>query len=341
MTAGTMKAVRIQRYGGPEALAYEELPKPRPGRGQVLIRNEAAGLNFADIEQRRDNYPVRPALPHILGAEFAGVVEELGDGVDGLTVGQRVFGIIGPALPGAYAQYVVTDHDTVYPLPDDIGFAESTALLIQGLTSYFLLKDGVRLRPGDSLLVLAAAGGLGSLSVQLGRIMKAGKVFGAASTEAKRAWILELGADATIDYTDENWGSAVLDATYGRGVDAALVNVGGSAFDQAIACLAPFGRLSAYGSADQTSPVVDFGAQLQAGRLNANQTLGFFSLYPYQGQGSQALGPALDELTSYVSSGQLTVNIGLQLPLSHAAEAHHLVETRQTTGKVVLLPWAD
>lgn len=336
-----MKAVRIHQYGAPETLVYEDLPTPRPAAGQVLIRNEAAGVNFADIEQRRDNYPVKPTLPHILGGEFAGTVEELGDGVDGVAVGQRVFGIVAPARPGGYAQYVVADSDTVHPLPEEIGFAEGTALLVQGLTAYFLLRDGVRLGAGDSVLILAAAGGLGSLSVQLAKIMKAGLIVGAASTEAKRLWVGDLGADVTIDYTNDEWSAAVRDVTDGRGVDAALVNVGGSAFDQAIASLAPFGRLSAYGSADETSPVVDFGAQFQAGRLNANQTLGFFSLYPYQGQGSTALRPALDALTGYVASGELKVNIGLQLPLSRAAEAHRLIETRQSTGKAVLLPWAE
>ncbi|EHB49926.1 NADPH:quinone reductase [Mycolicibacterium rhodesiae JS60] len=341
MTTETMKAVRVHSYGpAVGSLAYEDVPKPRAGAGQVLIRNEAAGINFADIEQRRNNYPFQPPLPHILGAEFAGIVEAAGDGVSGVEVGKRVFGFLSGAEPAAYAQYVVTSAESVYPLPAGLGYAESTALLVQGLTAYFLLRDGVRLADGDSVLILAAAGGLGSIAVQLAKILGARQVIGAASTAEKRGLVSALGADATIDYTQPDWHTQVLAATGGRGVDAALVNVGGDAFTQAIASLAPFGRLSAYGGADKSTPVIDFAAEFAAGRLMANQTLGFFSLYPYLSD-RVALRSALAELTDHVANGRLRIQVDLQLPLSQAAEAHQLIENRKTTGKAVLLPWAE
>lgn len=341
MTSGTMKAVRIHRYGPPECLIYEDVPIPQAGPGQVLVRNEAAGINFADIDQRRNNYPFQPALPHLLGAEFAGVVEAVGDGVTSAAVGDRVFGFLSGAEPAAYAQYVVAAAEAVRPLPPGLGYAESTALLVQGVTAYFLLRDGVRLASGESVLILAAAGGLGSIAVQLAKIRGARPVIGAASSAEKRKMVSDLGADACIDYTQPNWSKAVLDATGGRGVDAALVNVGGSAFTQAVAALAPFGRLSAYGGADKTTPVIDFEAEFAAGRLFGNQTLGFFSLYPYLHGDRHEVTSALAELADHVASGRLRIQLGVQLPLSQAAKAHRLIEDRHTTGKCVLLPWEE
>ncbi|MDZ7883706.1 MAG: zinc-binding dehydrogenase [Mycobacterium sp.] len=339
MPTELMKAVRVHRYGAPDVgLVYEDVPMPRAGVGQVLIRNEAAGINFADIEQRRNNYPFQPPLPHILGAEFAGTVAAVGDDVSGLTVGERVFGFLSGAQPAGYAQYVVASTDAVYPLPANLGYAESTALLVQGLTAYFLLRDGVRLADGEAILILAAAGGLGSIAVQLAKIMGAQPVIGAASTPEKRRLAGELGADATVDYTRPDWSAQVLEATAGRGVDAALVNVGGDAFTQSVASLAPFGRLAAYGGADKSSPVIDFAAEFKAGRLAGNQTLGFFSLYPYLSD-SAALRSALAELAGHAATGRLQIKVELQLPLAQATEAHRLIENRLTTGKVVLLPW--
>jgi NADPH2:quinone reductase len=341
MTAESMKAIRIHRHGSPETLVYEDVPKPRPAAGQVLVRNEAAGVNFADIEQRRNNYPFQPPLPHVLGCEFAGTIESVGEGVSALEVGERVFGFLSGAEPAGYAQYIAVSATAAHQLPPGIGYAEGTALLVQGLTAYFLLRDGARLAEGNSVLIMAAAGGLGSIAVQLAKIMAAGKVIGAASTAEKRRLAVELGADETVDYTQPGWSAQVLDATGGKGVDAVLANVGGDSFAQAIASLAPFGRLSAYGGADKALPVVDFAAEFKKGRLDANQTVGFFSLYPYLHGDPVVLRSVLAELVDHVKNGRLVVQLGLQMPLAQAAEAHRLVENRLSTGKVILLPWAD
>lgn len=336
-----MKAVRLHRYGPPEdSLVYEDVPKPVAGPGQVLIRNEAVGLNFADIEQRRNTYPFPVSLPTILGNEFAGTVEALGDGVSGITVGDRVFGVIG-GPPAGYAQYVTTAAAGAQPIPAGLSFAESTALLTQGIAAYLLLRDGARVTQGDSVLVLAAAGGVGSLAVQLAKIMGARQVIGAASTAEKRKLVSELGAD-TVDYSQPHWSKEVFDATGGRGVDVALANVGGELFTEAMGSLAPFGRLRAFGNADKTAPVVNFTAELGAGRLGANQNVGFFSMHSYAADPQRTgIRSALAALVEHAASGRLRINRGLELPLSQAAEAHRLIEDRQTTGKSVLLPWAD
>lgn len=335
-----MKAVRLHRYGPPEeSLVYEDVPKPLAGAGQVLIRNEAVGINFADIEQRRNTYPFPVSLPTILGNEFAGTVEALGDGVSGITVGDRVFGVIaGP--PAGYAQYVTAAAAGVHPIPAGLSYAESTALLTQGIAAYLLLRDGARVVEGDSVLILAAAGGLGSLAVQLAKSMGANQVIGAASTAEKQRLVSELGAD-TVDYSQPHWSKQVLELTGGRGVNVALANVGGDLFTEAMASLAPFGRLRAFGTADKSAPVVDFTAELRAGRLSANQNVGFFSMHSYAADPQRsAMKSALAALVDHAAGGRLRIQQGLELPLSQAAEAHRLIEARQTAGKNVLLPWA-
>ncbi|MGW0709445.1 quinone oxidoreductase family protein [Streptomyces sp. NPDC002643] len=343
MQTQTMKAARIHRQGPPEELVYEDVPVPAPGPGEVLVRNEAAGINFADIERRRAGYYPVPVteLPHILGGEYAGEVVAVGDQVSGVKVGDRVCGIVDTHRSSCYAQYVVAVADDVYALPAGIEYADAPALLIQGLTAYFLVRDGVRLAKGESVLVLAAAGGVGTLAVQLARIMGAGRVIGAASTPEKRRLVLDLGADATVDYTQPEWNAQVRAATDGRGVDGALVSSGGEALGQTLASLAPRARVAMYGTANGEMPAVDFVAEAAAGRLLMNQSLGLFSLYYYQAHARGEMRQALDELAGYVRDGSLRLGLGRKLPLSAAAEAHRLIETRQTTGKVVLLPWAE
>ncbi|MPY56213.1 quinone oxidoreductase [Streptomyces spongiae] len=338
-----MKAARIHRQGPPEVLVYEDAPVPTPRPGEVLIRNEAAGINFADVERRRAGfYPVPVTeFPSVLGGEFAGVVTAVGDGVSDVKVGDQVFGIISAQRSGCYAQYVAMAAENVFPLPPGIGYADATALLIQGLTAYFLVRDGARLVKDDSILILAAAGGVGSLALQLARIMGAGQIIGAASTPEKRNLVLDLGADATVDYTQPGWNAEVRRLTEGRGVDAALLSGGGEMFSETLACLAPRGRAAVYGSANGELPVVDFAAEISAGRLAMNQTLGFFGLHYYQAYARADLRQALDELAEHVRAERLRLDLGRQFPLSAAAEAHRLLEGRQSTGKLVLLPWAD
>lgn len=343
MQTKTMKAAQIHRQGTPEVLVYEDVPIPAVRAGEVLVRNEAAGINFADIERRRaGSYPVPVTeLPHILGGEFAGEVVAVGDDVTGIHVGDRVCGFGGAVRSGCYAQYVAASAAEVYSLPPGISPADATALLIQGLTAYFLVRDGVRLAKGGSILILAAAGGVGSLAVQIARILGAGRIIGAASTPEKRQAVIDLGADAAIDYTQPGWSAEVRRITDGRGVDGALLAVGGEVFRETLASLAPRACVAVYGTANGELPTVDFVAEISEGRLATNQTVGFFNLRYYEAHARAELRQAFDELVEHVRSGRLRLDLGRQLPLSAAAEAHRLIETRQTTGKVVLLPWAN
>jgi NADPH:quinone reductase len=238
-------------------------------------------------------------------------------------------------------QYVAAKAANAFSLPPDIGFADATALLIQGLTAFFLVRDGVRLAKNESVLILAAAGGVGSIAVQLARIMGTGQVIGAASTPEKRRLVLDIGADATIDYTQQGWSAAVWRITDGRGANGALVSAGGEVFDEALGSLAPRGRLAVYGTANNELPILDFVARIDAGRLGMNQTLGFFGRHYYHAYARAELRQALDELIEHVRRGRLRLAHGQQLPPSAAADAHQLIESRQSTGKVVLLPWAD
>ncbi|MGW0710046.1 quinone oxidoreductase family protein [Streptomyces sp. NPDC002643] len=343
MQTPTMKAARIHRQGSPDELVYEDVPIPSIKPHEVLVRNRAAGINFADIERRRAGfYPVPVTeFPAILGGEFAGEVVEVGDAVSGVSVGDKVFGIVDAKSSGCYAQYVATSADNVIPMPHGIDYADAPALLIQGLTAYFLVRDGVRLAKGDSVLILAAAGGVGSFAVQIARLMGAGQIIGTASTPEKRRLVGELGADATIDYTQPDWHAEVLRLTDGRGVDGAMLSTSDETFNQTLASLAPRGRVVVFGGANGGLPVVDFAAQISTGRLGMNQTLGFFGLHYYQAHARDEMNQALDELAEHVRSGRLRLSHGRRMPLSAAAEAHLLIESRQTTGKVVLLPWAD
>lgn len=341
MLTETMKAVRISRPGPPDVLSYDDLPVPSIRANEVLVRNEAVGVNFADVESRRGGYcPVAAPLPCVPGGEFSGVVAAVGDDVSGVHVGERVFGITHPARSGCYAQYVAVPAGEVFPLPHGLGFAEATALLVQGTTAYLMLRDGVRLMKNDSVLVLAAAGGVGSLAVQLARIMGAGQVVGAAGTPAKRQLVLDLGADSVVDYTQPRWHTEVLRTTGDRGVDAVTLPGGGEMFTEATASMAPFGRLAVYGTANGEKPVVDFTAGL-ANQVLMNLSFSFFALQFYFQYARFEVALALDELVRLVGEGRLQLVLGRQLPLSAAAEAHRLLEGRQSTGKMVLLPWAD
>ena len=209
-----MKAIEVAAFGGPEELKLVDKPRPEPGPGQVLIEVKAAGINFADLLAREGKYPPGPKPPFTPGMEAAGVVAALGEGVTAPAVGTRVMSFISA---GGYAEYALAEAAQAVPLPDALDFAPATALLVQGLTAYFLLKRAAELKPGQSVLVNAAAGGVGSLAVQLAKLFGAGTVLGTASTPEKRELVKSLGADEAIDYTQPGWADAVKAATGGTG----------------------------------------------------------------------------------------------------------------------------
>ncbi len=216
-----MQSIHVEKFGGPDVLQLVEEPNPAPQARQIVVEVKASGINFADIMARDGHYPGVPSAPFRPGFEVAGVVTAWGDGVTGFGGGERVMGLVSG---GGYASYAVLNASEAFALPDTLDFASATALLIQGLTAYFLLETG-DLRPGGSVLIPGAAGGVGSLAVQIAKLKGAGKVIGLASP-AKHALVRSLGADAVIDYTQPGWSKQVVAETGGQGVDIFLDSAG-------------------------------------------------------------------------------------------------------------------
>jgi NADPH:quinone reductase len=329
-----MRAVRYYQHGGPEVLKCEELPNPRPAAREVLIRIEAAGVNYADTVRRNgDYYPVPTVLPAIPGGEIVGSIEALGEGVDHPAVGTRVFALIGQ---GGYAQYAVASNKSLIPVPEGLDPVQGISLIIQGLTAALVLGEAAGLREGESVLVQAAAGGVGSLSVQLAKIHGAGLVIAAAGSPAKREFAISLGADIAVDYNRSDWPEQVRKATNGRGVNIVLEMTGGHVFQQSLDCLANFGRMAVYGFASRNP------ASLNPERLlPANHTIRGFFLGAYFEAKRELINATLSELAGFVASDRLKLHTGGAFSLANAAEAHRLLEGRQTMGKLVILPWKD
>ena len=341
--AGTMQVVRARSFGAPDVLALEEVPVPRPGPGQVLIRVESAGVNFSDVKRRRnDPYPFPTALPYTPGGEVAGTVQGLGDGVEGPAVGTPVFALVGTDGSTGYAQFAVANASGVIPIPPGLSADAASGLVIAGSTAVLILKEAARLQAGESVLVQGAAGGVGSYAVQIAKLLGAGTVIGAIGSSEKREAVLARGADHAVDYTRVGWPDHVRELTGGQGADVVLEMAGGDSFEQSLSCLAPFGRAVVYGSSS--------GEPLRMGpeTIDAffydpspNQSLIAFNLGLWFGMRPEAAVGALQTLVGYVASGQVKVPVGHVLPLSQAAEAHRMLEERRTTGKIVLKPWAN
>lgn len=327
-----MKAVRFHKTGGPEVLVYEELPDPTPGDHEVVIRVEAAGVNFADVMRRRgDDYPDPSPTPFTLGAEVAGTVAAVGKSVTWLTVGMPVL-----AAPGAggYAQYICVPAAIVIPLPPGLDAIRASALMAHGLTAALVLRKAARLVPGETVLVEAAAGGLGSLAVQLAKHYGAGKVIAAASTPEKRAVAERLGADLSVDYTAPGWAEQVRAATDGKGVDVILETAGGDNVAEALKALAPFGRLIFIGQSSGKTSLIDPWTLTVPNHTITSFYVGAYLAFP------DLIQATLTELIGLVLTDKLLLQTETVLPLSQAVEAHRLLEGRHTIGKVVLKPWA-
>jgi NADPH:quinone reductase len=324
-----MKVVQFTKYGDPEVLEIVEMERSVPTGRRVLIKVEAIGVNYADTARREGHYVVPTPLPFIPGAEVAGVVSEVGEDVTSVHIGQRVVALIES---GGYAEYVNVDERGVIPIPDELDFQQAVALPVQGLSAYHILKTMGRLEEGETVLIHAAAGGVGTLAVQLAKIFRAGNIIATASTEEKRALAKQLGADAAIDYTKEGWKDEVLEYTNGKGVDVALEMAGGDIFHQTLDCLAPFGRLVVYGVASGQFTRMN-PARLMGKNLSV---IGFF--LPQIMRKSELYQQSLQELLTYVQTGKLILAIGGVYPLEQAAEVHRLLQSRKTHGKLILVP---
>ncbi|RNJ46806.1 NADPH:quinone oxidoreductase [Mesorhizobium erdmanii] len=326
-----MKAVQFSRFGGPEVLEIVELPAPVPQAGEVLVRVHAAGINFFEVLMRADRYAVTPQLPMFPGVEVGGIVEAVGQGVDGALVGRRVAApLFASQRPyGGYAEQVTISADLAVPLPDDVSFEAATALMVQGLTALHLLRQSPP--EGRTVLVPAAAGGVGSLLVQLAKAKGAAKVIAAAGGAGKIELALSLGADAAVDYIGSDWPARVRALTGGEGADIIYDTVGGALTALSLQALAPGGELVFAALGRYGLEPSDLEAM-----IGRNQSLRGFALLPLLSP--QVLRASLSELFQLAASDRLRVAIGGRFPLGQAGEAHRLLDERRSTGKVVLVP---
>ena len=315
-----MRAIQQQEFGGPEVLQLVDIPVPAPGDGEVLIKVTRAGLNFADTHQRTNTYLAKAQLPLVPGAEVAGIRQD---------TGERVVALCGN---GGYAEYAVAPEALTFPIPDEVDDATALALLLQGLTAWHLYKTSARMQPGETVVVHAAAGGVGSLAVQLGHPLGAGRVIATASTPQKRDLALQLGADAAVDAAPDGLTERLVEANLGRQVDIVFEMAGGAVFEQSLDALAPFGRLVAYGIASQQANEVSTGALMRKSRA----VVGFWLMH-CMGR-PHMVDEALADLFARAGRGDLRVVVGGTYPLAEAARAQQDVQARRTTGKVLLDP---
>ncbi|PYO29442.1 MAG: NADPH:quinone reductase [Gemmatimonadetes bacterium] len=322
-----MKAIRVHAPGGPEALRYEDVPRPTPGPGQVLVKIEAAGLNFIDVYQRNGHYKV--PVPFTLGQEAAGNVAAVGPGVAEPKVGDRVAYI---TILGTYAEYAVVPADRVVVLPDGVSTKQGAAAMLQGLTAHYLATSTYPLKSGDACLVHAAAGGVGLLLCQVAALRGA-RVVGTVSTREKAALARAAGAADVILYTEQDFEAEVKRLLGGAALQVIYDSVGKTTFEKGLNCLAPRGMMVLYGQS--SGPVGPFDPQVlnQKGSLFLTRpTLAHHILTRAE------LVARAGEVLGWIESGKLQVRIERELPLAQAAEAHRLLEGRKTTGKVLLVP---
>jgi NADPH2:quinone reductase len=322
-----MKAIRIHRYGGPETLEMGDLAVPKPGQGEALVKLEAIGVNFIDIYQRMGLY--RSPLPFTPGNEGAGVVTETGHMAGEVSVGDRV---AYAGTLGSYAEYSVVPASRLVKLPEGMDSGLAAAAMLQGMTAHYLTHSTYPLKPGDTCLVHAAAGGVGLLLTQMAR-RRGARVIGTVSTKEKAELARAFGADDVILYAEQDFESEVRRLTGGRGVQVVFDSVGHATFEKSLNCLAPRGYLALYGQS--SGPVPPFDPQV----LNAKG--GLFLTRPSLGHYTATREELLwraGEVLGWAAGGELKVRIGARFPLAEAAEAHRQLSGRQTTGKVLLIP---
>jgi NADPH2:quinone reductase len=322
-----MRAIRIEEFGGPDVMQLADVETPEPGDGEVLIRVARAGINWADTHQRENDYIARYDLPLVPGGEVVGVVER---GAGAIEEGQRVVAMTGT---GGYAEYATARADTTFPLPDGVEDGQALALLIQGLTAWHLYRTCGRVARGESVVVISGAGGVGSLAVQLGKpLANAGRIIATASSEEKRSLAMELGADAAVDPAREDLTEALLEANGGEKVDVVFEMSGGRIFDACRKALAPFGRLVVYGIASRDQNDVRSGSLMR----RSQSIVGFWLMHCIGRPGM--LREPLADLFERAARGEVKAVVGETYPLSEVARAHEDIQSRRTSGKLLLDP---
>jgi NADPH2:quinone reductase len=322
-----MKAIRIHTLGGPEVLQYEEIALPEPKAGEARVKIEASGVNYIDTYQRSGIYKL--PLPFVLGQEAAGIVDAVGADVTDVKPGDRV---AYASAMGAYAEYAIVPAWRLVPVPPGVSAQQAAAVMVQGMTAHYLACDTFPLKPGDTALVHAAAGGVGLLLVQIAKARGA-RVIGTVSTEEKAALARQMGADDVILYTQQDFEIEVKRLTDGKGVNVAYDSVGKDTFDKSLNCIKPRGLMVLYGAS--SGPVLPLDPQV----LNAKGSL-FLTrpmLAHYTANRAELLQRA-NALFDWMRDGKLRVRIDRTFPLAQAAEAHRTLQSRVTKGKVLLIP---
>lgn len=313
-----MRAVQITEFGGPEVLTLTDLPDPEPSGDLVVVDVTSAGVNYADTHQVEDSYLSRTQLPLVPGSEVVGTLAD----------GTRVAAF---AMSGGYCEKALVHRAMTFPLPAGVSDGQALALMVQGLTAWHLLRTSTHLQPGESVVVHAAAGGVGTLAVQLAKHWGAGNVIAVASSEDKLELARGLGADQGVLAGVDDLKGALEAANGGRKVDVVLEMVGGPTFDASLAALAPFGRLATFGMASRTPP-----KPVNAGELmsRSRAVIGFWLAHCF---GNPALmGPQMAELLAMVEAGTLVPQVGGTYPLADARLAHEALRDRSSVGKLVL-----
>jgi NADPH2:quinone reductase len=315
-----MRAIQISEFGGPEVLELVDLPTPQPREGEVLIEVARAGLNFADTHQRTNSYVAKAELPLIPGSEVAGTRAD---------TGERVVALCGR---GGYAQFAIARAELSFPIPDEVDDGTALALLLQGLTAWHMYRTCAHVAQGESVVVHAAAGGVGSLAVQLGKPLGAGRVIATASSEEKRALALSLGADAATDSGAEELTERLIECNAGEPVDVVFEMAGGEVFERSLRALAPFGRLVVCGIASQEPNQVSTGHLLR----NSRSVIGFWLMHCLDHP--DMIDAALSDLFARAGRGELRAVVGATYGLADVAQAHRDLQERRTTGKLLLDP---
>jgi NADPH:quinone reductase len=321
-----MKAVQITEYGGPEVMKYTELPNPTPGNGEALVEIQAVGVNFTDTYSRSGVNP--PRLPWIVGVEGAGVVRKVGADVTNVKEGDLVAYC---SVPGTYAEQAIAPAARLIKMPQGLDARTGAAVMLQGMTAHYLCHSTYRVQRGDRVLIHAGAGGVGLLLIQMVKRL-GGYVFSTVSTEAKAELAKGAGADQVIIYTHQDFAEEVKKATEGKGVQAVYDAVGKTTFDKSVSCLARRGYMVLYGQASGPVPPMD-------PRVLGNGSL--FLTRPGLGDYTatrEELEQRAGDVLGWVKSGELKLRVEHVFPLSEAAEAHRQLESRATTGKVLLVP---
>jgi NADPH2:quinone reductase len=325
-----MKAIVVNQYGKPDVMEYKDVIIPNPGPREVLIKTQGTSVNFADTRIRTGQYHAPKTLPYIPGFEVTGIIDKVGPEVIDFKLGQRV---IAFTFNGSYAEYALADDNLTFSIPDSIDIATAAAFPIAAFTSYNLLHRAARLEKGETVLIYAASGGVGTTAIQMARLLGAEKVIGTVSNNEKAYIASKMGADAVINYTEESFAEKVHELTNGQGVDIILDSIGGEVFNQSSPCLKMFGRFVNFGNSG--GPII---GNLDKIKYASCQSFIGYSFGTYRKNRPETLKKTAESVIHYITNREITINVGRTFLLEEAKDAHELIESRKHTGKIILLP---